>query len=85
MENLDQSDFINWLEQPITHALYIRLKELDENLKETLLNPGVVLSEDGQLHYARITGNREMIDMILQLSIEDFKTEEETDKYETQD
>jgi hypothetical protein len=82
MESLDQSNLDIWLEHPITILLHNQLLNLNEELKEDMLNPSMVLNAQGQIHYAIAAAKRELIEEILTLKIEDLlqREEEETEK-----
>lgn len=82
-QQIDQSDLVNWTEHPITALLLQRLTEVDEDLKEMLMNPSIVLGENGLIRYAGIAAKRELIDEILNLQIDHLIEIEDTDNHES--
>lgn len=76
-ESLDQSNLDLWLEHPITILLHSRLLHLSEELKDDLLNPSMVLSTQGQIHYAMAAAKRDLIEEIIHLRIDDLLPREE--------
>jgi hypothetical protein len=81
MDSLDQSDLNQWLEHPITVLFHKRMLSLNEELKDDLLNASMVLSAQGQIHYAFAAAKRELIEEIIHLRIDDLLSkEEETEK-----
>ena len=80
-QQIDQSDLVNWLEHPITILLRQRLIDVDEDLKEMLMNPSIVLGENGLVRYAGIAAKRELIDEVLNLQINHLIDIEDTDNY----
>ena len=74
---LDQIDFDCWKQSPITQVVFKRLRELDEMLQQKMLNPNMVLEQDGKVLYARAAGSRDLIREVLNLDFEDLEIENE--------
>lgn len=83
---IDQSNFLDWKAHPVTKKIVERLEALDNDFKEILLNPDIILAERGQIDCAKIVGAREIIRNYLELTVEDLITkEEESDDYRVTD
>lgn len=76
---IDQSEFDHWKEHPITRRLYLVLHQLDEDLKHSMLNLDVLMEPKGELVYARGAGNRDVLQRMFDLVLEDILTEEDID------
>lgn len=72
-EPIDKSSFVNWKKHPITQRIFQMLKELDDSLETIQLSPSVVLQPQGQIQYAQVVGNRELIDRVLSITFEDIE------------
>ena len=67
--------FHRWKKDPVTEELYKRLQNLRTQLNDSLLNAGVILEE--KKNAARLLGQREGLEVILNLVFDDFKEGEE--------
>lgn len=76
-ETVDQSSFINWKDHPVTRQLFQLLQEIDGKLEQNMLNPEVFLDQDSRVLLARLLGNRDIIDRVLNISFVDVNQEEE--------
>lgn len=83
--SLDKSDFEYWKSNSITKLIYQKLTDLDNHLKDVMLNPSVMLELEGQLRYARAAGSRDVVREYLDLQFEDLEidNEEQKDNEET--
>lgn len=73
MMEIDQSSFTDWKKHPVTQVLMSILENYDNNSKEMMLNPEIVLQTGAQTHLAKIIGNREILGFILNLEWNDLK------------
>ena len=74
---IDQSSFLDWKAHPVTKKILEQLENLDNDLKEILLNPDIILSDKGQIDCARLIGSRDIINRVLGLTVDDLIAEEE--------
>lgn len=76
-ETIDSSSFVDWMRHPVTKVIMQYLEENDALLKEQMTNPDICLANDGQKSLARIVGNREALNMIINIEYKDIQQQEE--------
>lgn len=74
---MDQSDFIAWMEHPITTKLMEIMSDNELFITEKMLNPEIILANEGKTEVARMVGQRDIISLFLNLSYDDFKPADE--------
>jgi hypothetical protein len=72
---LDKQMFSDWKSHPITQAIFKRLHEVQEDIRNEMLNEHVIMSEQGSKKLAFLAGERKSIELIFELSIEDIQDE----------
>ena len=71
--------FNGWRTHPITEAVFKRLTEISEDIRNEMLDESVIMSKQGSKRLAYLAGERKSIEMIFELSIEDIKDDEESE------
>lgn len=84
-DEVDIAMFREWEQHPVTMRLKEVLKEWDDDLISILLNPNLILKEDGQIKYLMTVGQREIIDILLSLSITELQQPKEDESYVIRD
>lgn len=74
---ITKSQFISWKHDIITQEFYKALQELRIEIEEQLLNADNIFKIDSDKVLARLVGQREGIDTVLNLSIEDYEDDDE--------
>lgn len=68
---LTQSDFIDWKNHPVTKIIFKSLEEIREEINQTLTNSEVLLGKESRVQVPRLVGQREGLDILLQISFEE--------------
>ena len=76
---IGKNNFLTWKHDEVTKEVFKALQEAREHINETLTNAEILLGENAEKNLARLVGQREGIDLLLQISYEDL---EEGDQYE---
>lgn len=71
---LNQSDFGQWKDDPMTKLLFEWVQEQKDRLEQDMLSPDVILDgTNGQLRLSNMAGMKEILDVILCLQVEDLE------------
>ncbi len=83
--NISKENFAIWKRDPVTIELLSFLKQVRVFLEAGMLDPSVILQDGGIVEYARAVGQRDGIDMVLDIEFEDLieESEEENGDEET--
>lgn len=79
MEQISQSEFNYWRNDPVTEKIFKALQEERNGIERQLTNSQILLKEDVALIVARLVGQREGLDLLLQIQCEDLKEENNED------
>lgn len=82
---IDISNFQIWKSDPVTKCLMRYLKTLKDDIEYDMLDPSIVLAEDGQIEYAKREGIRKGLDRVLEIEFNDLKVEDEDKNVENID
>lgn len=75
MEPIDQSEFNYWINDPVTKKIFKALQEERDGIEKQLANSQVLLKPDVAQVVARLVGQREGLDLLLQIQYEDLEEE----------
>lgn len=70
---INQDDFERWMDGPTTRAVFELIKNRVDSINDHLLDEDILLSDDKTR--ARLLGQREALNLILGLSIDDLLEE----------
>lgn len=76
---IDAQMFNGWLDHPITKAVFKRLHEVQEEIRNEMLDEHIIMSEQGSKKLAFLAGERKSIELMFELSIEDIQDEESSE------
>lgn len=72
---IDKDEFTQWLEGPVTKYVFKQIEILREEINATLTDADVVFHPDSAKRLARLVGQREGVDLLLNIEYEDVKDE----------
>jgi hypothetical protein len=75
---LSKQEFGYWKQEAITKAVFTWAKEKQRFIEEDMLSRSVILKEGGQLKLCELAGMRDILDQLINLSIEDLNNDEES-------
>ena len=75
----NKQEFGQWKQDPITKAVLTWARRGKEQIEAALLSEALILKEGGQLKLSNLAGMRDVLDRVLNLSVEDLEDEEETE------
>ena len=70
-QKLNKEVFNTWLTDPVTKLIFTQLTEVRETIESGLKDESIILSDGGQLKLARLLGQRDGIDAILNIKYDD--------------
>lgn len=70
---ISQTNFFIWKSDPVTKEIFKLLSEAREELNLTLTNAEVLLGSNASQTIPRIIGQREALDLILEIKYEDIE------------
>lgn len=70
---ITKGDFQNWKQDEVTIHLFSTLIEIKEQLTKDMLDPGLIMREGSEKRQAHFLGQKEMIDLILNIEVEDVE------------
>lgn len=76
---IDTSNFRHWINDEVTKEVFKVLKNVREDINTKLTNSHVLLGENKDTEVPRLIGQREGIDLILEVKCEDLEEEEHED------
>lgn len=74
---IEKHEFELWMHNPITQALLTSLQNLREDICHALQDGSVIMDDKSGKLLPKLLGQREAIDLILNLKFEDFDINEE--------
>ena len=69
--------FYRWKNDPVTAAIFNALEEMRETLNDRLTDASIIMHEDHQKISIHTLGQRDGIDLLLQIDLEDISEEED--------
>lgn len=72
---MDQEMFNGWKDHPVTKAVFKRLEQIQEDIRNEMLDSHTIMRQQSDKHLAFLAGERESIELIFNLSIEDIQDE----------
>ena len=72
---LDRSLFIEWEQHPITKAIFSRLEEIRKSISDEMQDAHVIMSDNSGKKLAYLLGERNSIELVLNMTIEDITNE----------
>lgn len=79
-EKIGQSNFLTWKHDEVTKEVFKALREAREEVNQALTNADIVLGENADKAIPRLIGQREGLDLLLQISYEDLEEGENQDE-----
>ena len=79
MSEIDRSNFITWKNDIVTKEIFKALKEIRVKINNALTNSDVLLGENAEKSVPRLVGQREGLDLILEIKFEDVGEEASED------
>lgn len=79
MENksqIDKSNFLTWKNDVVTKEIFEVIKEIREDINLKLTNADVLLGDNADKVISRLVGQREGLDILLEVSFEDLEESE---------
>lgn len=70
-EIITREIFTIWKNDPVTAFMFSQLQRLRESIEAGLKDETIILSDGGQLKLARLLGQRDGLDTVLNMSYED--------------
>lgn len=77
MTEISSANYHRWRYDPVTVALMERLEQIKIELQNGLLNEQVLMGD--QKNIARLLGNIEALNLVLNINVEDMTEEEKLD------
>ena len=74
---ISKEEFGLWKQHEVTKNLYSALKTIRLQIEQDMLDDNVILSDKGHVTLARLSGIREGLSIILNLTAEDVDDDEE--------
>ena len=74
---VDKEMFDDWKQHAVTELVFSGLQRLRGNIESALCNEGLIMGEDAKAKLARLLGQREGIDLILNIKCEEIAEDEE--------
>lgn len=71
MEKITKSEFVSWKNSVVTKKLFESLNSLIEEINTTILDASVISSPDAHTKIMRLLGQREGVEFILNMSVDD--------------
>lgn len=71
------SDFMLWLENPCTERLFKKLELMKKDSIYNLCDSRMLFTEHSEKNLAKLHGGIEILDMILEMTLEDLFDDEE--------
>lgn len=75
--SIDISNYRTWKKDVVTKALFKSLKEARELVSDAMVNSDTIMRDDCSRNMAKLLGMREGIDLVLEMTFEDFKNGED--------
>ena len=82
MIEIDSGNFHSWKKDEVTKEVFRLLQEVRDQINLELTNTEVLLNEKAQQIIPRLIGQREGIDLILQIQFEDLQKEKQNEDQE---
>lgn len=79
---IDSGNFHSWKKDEVTKEVFRLLQEVRDQINLELTNTEVLLNEKAQQIIPRLIGQREGIDLILQIQFEDLQKESKNEDQE---
>jgi len=73
---IDVDNFRHWKKDEVTIEVMSALKDLRDQINEALTNADVVLGDNAAKAIPRLIGQREGLDLILEIQVEDLEDED---------
>lgn len=74
---LTKDTLTKWKNDPFTQEVLVNIKQLRASIQESMLDEDLILNPNGQIRLARLLGQREGLDLLLNIH------HEEDDEYES--
>lgn len=74
---IDKEAFDLWMINPVTKALMSALRNIRDGLNQALTHGNVIMEEDAPRKLARFLGQRDGVDLVLNIRFEDVEDKEE--------
>lgn len=71
--SIDISNYRAWKSDEVTKALFKSLKEIKKAVTGAMCNPDLVMLPSSDKELARLVGKLDVLDLILEMTFEDFK------------
>lgn len=79
---IDKDEYLQWRDGSITAVVFKALQRMRDRINEDLTNSHLIFKEDGGKTLARLVGQRESIDLILNIEYDDVEPDQETQNEE---
>lgn len=76
MQKITREEFNMWRSDNVTKQMFEALALIRQDIESNMLDASTILGANAQVTLAKLCGNRELIDFVLNVDIEDIENEE---------